>query len=212
MERITDALVAIESIFGWSVQGPVTMSSVSYTTCMHIQINEDMLVSERLKAFWEIESLGITMQQTDSPEEEEALHMFEKTTQYKNGRYEVELPWRPDKPELPDNYRIARKRFEGLKRKLQSDVVLYHRYNEVVNDYLEQGIIEDVMEDGSSPNAVKYYMPHHAVLREDKVTTKLRVVFDASSHDTGFPSLNDCLLTGPNLNPDLLSILRLNSD
>ncbi|KAG1936575.1 hypothetical protein F2P79_018552 [Pimephales promelas] len=213
VERITDALVAVESIFGWSVQGPVTMSSVSDAACMHIHIDEDTLVSERLKAFWETESLGITMQQSNSPEEEDALRMFEKTTQYKNGRYEVELPWRPDKPELPDNYRIAKKRFEGLKRRLRSDVVMYHRYNEVVNDYLQQGIVEDVVENGSSSNAVKYYMPHHAVLREDKVTTKLRVVFDASSHEVGVPSLNDCLLTGPNLNPDLLGILikfRLN--
>ncbi|KAG1927518.1 hypothetical protein F2P79_024188 [Pimephales promelas] len=213
VERITDALVAVESIFGWSVQGPVTMSSVSDAACMHIHIDEDTLVSERLKAFWETESLGITMQQSNSPEEEDALRMFEKTTQYKNGRYEVELPWRPDKPELPDNYRIAKKRFEGLKRRLRSDVVMYHRYNEVVNGYLQQGIVEDVVENGSSSNAVKYYMPHHAVLREDKVTTKLRVVFDASSHEVGVPSLNDCLLTGPNLNPDLLGILikfRLN--
>ncbi|XP_026063123.1 uncharacterized protein LOC113046525 [Carassius auratus] len=207
VERITDALVAIESIFGWSVQGPVKMSSVADSACMQVQVTEDTLVSERLKAFWEIESLGITMKQTDSPEDEEALHKFEKTTLYKDGRYEVELPWRPDKPELPDNYRIARKRFEGLKRKLQSDVVMCHRYNEVVNDYLEQGIVEDAVEEESSPTTVKYYMPHHAVLREDKVTTKLRVVFDASSHDTDSPSLNDCLLTGPNLNPDLLSIL-----
>lgn len=50
-------------------------------------------------------------------------------------------------------------------------------------------------------------MPHHAVIREDKATTKLRVVFDASSHKDGCPSLNDCLLAGPNLNPDLLTIL-----
>ena len=50
-------------------------------------------------------------------------------------------------------------------------------------------------------------MPHHAVIREDKATTKLRVVFDASSHEDGCPSLNDCLLTGPNLNPDLLNIV-----
>lgn len=50
-------------------------------------------------------------------------------------------------------------------------------------------------------------MPHHAVLREDKVTTKLRVVFDASSHEEGCPSLNDSLFTGPNLNPNLLDVL-----
>ncbi|RXN35457.1 pao retrotransposon peptidase [Labeo rohita] len=95
----------------------------------------------------------------------------------------------------------------GLKRQLQSDLVLRHRYNEVVNDYLEQGIVEDVAEEDSSLTAVKYYMPHHTVHREDKVTTKLRVVFDASSHDIGSPSLNHCLLTGPYLNPDLLSTL-----
>lgn len=55
--------------------------------------------------------------------------------------------------------------------------------------------------------AETYYLPHHAVMREDKVTTKLRVMFDASSHEEGSPSLNDCLLTGPNLNPDLMSVL-----
>ncbi|RXN24216.1 hypothetical protein ROHU_000842 [Labeo rohita] len=83
VERITDALVAVESIFGWSVQGLVKM----------FQVSEDALVSQRLKAFWKIESIGITMKQTENPEEEEALLKFEKTTQYKDGRYKVELPW-----------------------------------------------------------------------------------------------------------------------
>ncbi|KAL0168327.1 hypothetical protein M9458_036549, partial [Cirrhinus mrigala] len=72
VERITDALVAIESIFGWPVRGPVTMSSVADAACVQVQVTEDALVSRLLKAFWEIESLGI-MKQTDSPEEEEAL-------------------------------------------------------------------------------------------------------------------------------------------
>ncbi|KAL0146798.1 hypothetical protein M9458_057737 [Cirrhinus mrigala] len=118
------------------------------------------------------ESLIITMKQTEKPEEEEALLQFEKTTQYKDGRYKVELPWRPDKSELPDDYRTAKKRFEGLKRQLQSDLVLRHRYNEVVNDYLEQGI-EDMAEEDSSPTAVKYYMSHHTVLWEDKISKRL---------------------------------------
>lgn len=77
----------------------------------------------------------------------------------------------------------------------------------MVEDYLQQGIAEDVTEGECSTSNVKYYLPHHAVLREDKMTTKLRVVFDALSHEDGCPSLNNCLLTGPNLNPDLLGIL-----
>lgn len=84
----------------------------------------------------------------------------------------------------------------------------YSRYNDVVGDYLNQGMAGDVPRDNTSlPGSETYYLPHHAVLREDKVTTKLRVVFDASSHEDGSPSLNDCLLTGPNLNPDLMSVL-----
>ncbi|KAL7824556.1 hypothetical protein SRHO_G00098450 [Serrasalmus rhombeus] len=67
---------------------------------------------------------------------------------------------------------------------------------------------EDVPKERASlQDSQTYYLPHHAVLRKDKATTKLRVVFDASSHEEGSPSLNDCLLTGPNLNPDLMSVL-----
>ncbi|RXN13761.1 hypothetical protein ROHU_009468 [Labeo rohita] len=141
-----------------------------------------------LKAFWEIESLIITMKQTENPE---ALLQFEKTTQYccnKDGRYKVELPWRPDKPELPDDYRTAKKRFEGLKRQLQSDLVLRHRYNEVVNDYLEQGI-EDMAEEDSSPTAVKYYMSHHTVLWEDKMMSTASM--DLCKWTTNSPELKE---------------------
>ncbi|GBM38554.1 hypothetical protein AVEN_110217-1 [Araneus ventricosus] len=38
-------------------------------------------------------------------------------------------------------------------------------------------------------------------------TTKLRVVYDASSKDKNQKSLNDCLLQGPNLVPELLKVL-----
>lgn len=122
------------------------MSSVTEATCMHIRIEEDTLISSQLKAFWEIESLGITKEELSDPDEEEALQRFENTTQFKNGRYAVELPWRHEKAELPDNYRIAKRRFEGLKRRLRADVVFYQRYNEVIEDYLQQGIVEEVIE------------------------------------------------------------------
>ncbi|GBM42553.1 hypothetical protein AVEN_140270-1 [Araneus ventricosus] len=50
-------------------------------------------------------------------------------------------------------------------------------------------------------------MPHHAVIREQKETTKVRICFDASSKSKGQVSLNDLLYRGPNLNPELLRIV-----
>lgn len=46
-------------------------------------------------------------------------------------------------------------------------------------------------------NIMKCYLPHHAVMNEEKSTTKLRVVFDASSRTTSGKSLNDILMVEP---------------
>jgi len=43
-------------------------------------------------------------------------------------------------------------------------------------------------------------------VREDKSTTKLRIVYNASARENG-PALNDCLHTGPSLTPVILDIL-----
>ena len=49
-------------------------------------------------------------------------------------------------------------------------------------------------------------LPHHAVIRRDKATTKLRVVYDASARSYG-AALNDCLYTGPPLAENIFDIL-----
>ena len=51
-----------------------------------------------------------------------------------------------------------------------------------------------------------HYLPHHAVVRRDKDTTKLRIVYDASAKDQG-PSLNDRLHVGPKFHQLILDIL-----
>lgn len=62
---------------------------------------------------------------------------------------------------LQDNYRIAMKWFEGLKKRLKKNVTLYSRYTEVVEDCLQQDMSKD---NASSADNVKYHLPLYVVL------------------------------------------------
>ncbi|XP_011706211.1 PREDICTED: uncharacterized protein LOC105461416 [Wasmannia auropunctata] len=52
-----------------------------------------------------------------------------------------------------------------------------------------------------------YYLPHHNVIRMESLTTKVRVVFDASAATDSGASLNDLQMIGPTIQEDLLAIL-----
>ena len=52
-----------------------------------------------------------------------------------------------------------------------------------------------------------HYIPHREVVREDKNTTKLTVVYDASSKQPLQCSLNECLEPGPSLIPLIFDVL-----
>ena len=52
-----------------------------------------------------------------------------------------------------------------------------------------------------------HYLPHRPVIRSDKLTSKVRIVYDASSKIGNSPSLNDCLLPGPSLTENLFGVL-----
>ena len=57
-------------------------------------------------------------------------------------------------------------------------------------------------------NGICHYIPHFPVFKDDSVTTKMRIVYDASAKTShNGLSLNDCLETGPNLLQKLPSML-----
>lgn len=63
------------------------------------------------------------------------------------------------------------------------------------------------MEKIHSKHQGKYYLPHQAVIRENSITTKVRVVFDASCKTSNGKSLNDILHVGPKLQKDIFDII-----
>ena len=65
---------------------------------------------------------------------------------------------------------------------------------------IKSKIIEKCKE-SQDPEDCSHFLPHHGVMKQDRETTKLRVVFDGSAKSSNDLSLNDCLQKGPNLVP-----------
>ena len=71
---------------------------------------------------------------------------------------------------------------------------------------LEDSIIERVSKSQWDSRQC-HFLPHHGVIRKDRDTTKLRIVFDGSAKSNlGSHSLNDCLEKGPNLTPLIFNV------
>ncbi|GFR15756.1 integrase catalytic domain-containing protein [Trichonephila clavata] len=169
----------------------------------------ELAIRAELRRFWEIESLGI--RDNDSVSlgngDEEILSEFDKSVCFVDGRYRVSLPWKPGMREvLQNNKTVARKRFEGLVRRFKCDHELFCEYKDVIDNYVREGIVGRTSCDSLS-DSQGFYLPHHAVIRSDKTTNRLRIVFDGSAHEDGHSSLNQSFYTGPNLHSNMLELL-----
>ncbi|XP_037505898.1 uncharacterized protein LOC119382262 [Rhipicephalus sanguineus] len=175
-------------------------TAVVLRTCI-----EKDTVSDALTQFWNLESIGVKDEESIS-DSEQTLQEFERNITKKDGRYQVRLPWKKT-VELEDNFSVATKRLGNLMRKLMKDHSLLEKYDKTIRVYLEEGSAERVSSSSYTRDHRPYYMPHRAVIKEDRTTTKIRIVFDASSNERGAKSLNDNLESGPNLNPDVATLL-----
>ncbi|KAL6722921.1 hypothetical protein Aduo_017989 [Ancylostoma duodenale] len=164
---------------------------------------------DSVSRLWDLDLLGITDDpdpSVDKDEDARILRRFQNTAEEIGGYLYVQFPWKSSHPRLADNKLLAYKRLESQYRSLVSKPQLWKDYAAVFDDYLRLGIIEEVEEFKLDDHRV-YYIPHQAVIKASSSTTKLRVVFDASSHYRNAPSLNDCLHSGPAILPDLVGIL-----
>ena len=197
---------ALNSRLGWILSGPAVAArgagpaSTLVTHTLRVDgINGIKALERELHSFWNIESLGIL------ETEDMVQSQFEDHVSFSNGRYTVSLPWKDSCLSLPTNYSLSLRRLNSLFKRLKETQELLQKYDDIIQEQLAMGIVTVVPANEDNCNRI-HYLPHHAVIRKDKSTTKLRIVYDASAKMDG-PSLNECLYAGPSLHQRILDIL-----
>ena len=74
------------------------------------------------------------------------------------------------------------------------DEKLAQAYQSMVDDYLSKGYIREVPEDEPKPPS-EWFLPHFPVVRPEKATKKVRVVFDGSAQQNGKSLVLSCKVT-----------------
>ena len=107
----------MRSCLGWSTHG----GSVSFNSKRHFNVNhvssEDVLPSQELEEFWQIESCGTVREKCDlmSVKNRKALKIIDTSIPIVDGHYQMGLPWRQKDPHLPFNRTLAKSRLQALK-------------------------------------------------------------------------------------------------
>ena len=205
--NIFGSLVAQNTVFGWVLSGPLPQESCnSFSTVL--SFFSEISLDQQIAKFWEIEE--ILEPKPLSDEDRICEEAYQKTTSRdSNGRYVVCLPFKNPMPTLGYSRDIALKQLNRLEKSLQRDPDLHSKYNQVLEEYSVLGHMEIVSPKELIRNEkiCSYYLPHHAVTKPDSITTKTRVVFNASNPSSNGVSLNDVLYTGPVLQTDLTTLI-----
>ena len=102
----------------------------------------------------------------------------------KADRYKVGVPWKDDHPKLPNNYHTAANRLKNTECKLRQETFVQSEYQKILESYISKGYLRKVSPEEKRPQKI-WYLPHFPIVRMDKSTTKVRMVFDCSAKTQG---------------------------
>lgn len=158
----------------------------------------------QLQKFWELEHLGI-LDDAHISDDELAMRSFNNAiSRDADGMYECGWPYRVSQVRLPSNYSKCIFRLKSTLKRLEEDPKLFQQYEAIFKEQLEKSIIEEAPE---KPDGPIHYFAHFPVITPQKTTTKVRIVLDASMKTSSGQSLNDILIRGPVMLPNLFGMI-----
>lgn len=111
-----------------------------------------------LQQFCDLESLGV------KGDDGSPLENFDESIVFKDGRYQVCLPWKEMHPTVPDNYCLSKKRLFRLLHRLKQHLSILREYDATIKDQLRKGIVEQVDKSDHLIPRETHYIPHHPVI------------------------------------------------
>jgi hypothetical protein len=143
--------IAIRTKVGWVLSGPINNHEVTVnltlTSTRSLKMDTCTLepnLDNRLKQFWELESLGITKNEAS------VYGKFVQQIRFDGQRYEVSLPWKEHHLPLPDYLDLCRKRLIGLIKRLKQTPQLLKKYDVIIRHQLDKGIVEVLLQPTST--------------------------------------------------------------
>ena len=155
---------------------------------------------QNLEFMWSKETLGVKpheYRETDLI----AIEKFHDSVEWHEDikKYSVGMPFNERIERLKQNKELAYARLFQLMKTFVQYPSFAVQYALTIKDYIEK-YAEEVLDPEAPTDGPVCYLPHRAVVRPDRSTTKFRIVFDGSAKcGRDEVCLNDCLMQGPNL-------------
>ena len=130
-------------------------------------------LDQTLERFWEIENYGTepNVSIVCTQEEKLALEKVSSSVRYNNGRYSIAVPWKEQRPQLPNNRQVAESRLCNTERNLKKKEFVEAEYQKTIKTYMEKGYLRRVPENEPPPPEV-WHLPHFPIVKMSKSTIK----------------------------------------
>jgi hypothetical protein len=135
------------------------------------------------------------------------MKIIEESCSLEDNKWTMKYPWKRDPKELPDNYTHVVRRMESTERRLLSQPDHAESYNSQMKEMedmtFSRKLTKKEIEEWKGP---VHYISHHAVIRPEKRSTPVRIVFNSSTTYEGH-TLNDYWYKGPDLLNNLFGVI-----
>ncbi|XP_011264426.1 uncharacterized protein LOC105256312 [Camponotus floridanus] len=196
-----DEPIAQRTSLGWILSGGCRgMPLHGRSSSLQCSVDRDLIAL--VQRFWEQEREQSSPSMLTSDEkkcEEFFIRTYERTAAR---QYIVRLSFLGPPPPLAETRKPVERLLTAMERRCSQDNQFGDLYHTFMHEYEDLKHMELMSKSQASKQAV-CYLPHHGVLRDSSVTTKLRVVFNGSQRTHTGESLNSNLFVGANLLPTL---------